>query len=372
VSTPGQIDDAHPSSIRASLAVVLKMPRRRFLLSGLGLGLSAGGLALDFGKHSLPSERDEAAEERFRKAQDALFIQVSLRATQRYLEVRDPGLRVHVIEAGSGDPLLFVHGGNSVAASWAPLLARLQDRFHLYAPDRPGCGLTSPFSYLGVDLRTHGAAFLVRVLDGLGIDRASIIGNSMGGYFALAFAFAHPERVSKLVLLGEPAGSAPRPSIFHRLVGTRGINTLLYSTVLAPHGDAASARKGLVRGKLVANIDRLSEELLACMAEGAVLPGAVESWITMVERAFSPSGMGLVFSDSQLTWALRSELGRMDSPTLLLWGDKDPFGAPTLGQEMAKLMPHATCAVIPNAGHLPWLDEPELCARLTAAFLEKS
>jgi pimeloyl-ACP methyl ester carboxylesterase len=358
------------SSIHALFIVVLKMRRRRLLISGLGLGLSSAGLLLYFGKHSLPKERDEAAEERFRKAQDALFAQVSLHAAERYLEVRDPSLRLHVIECGSGDPVVFVHGGNSVAAGWAPLLARLQDRFHIYAPDRPGCGLTSPFSYLGVNLRAHGATLLARVLDGLAMERASIVGNSMGGYFALAFALAHPERVSKLVLLGEPAGSAPRPSMFHRLVGTRGVNTLLYSTVLAPGGDAASARKGLVRGKLVSNIDRLSEELLACMAAGAVLPGAVESWMTMVESAFSPSGMGIVFSESQLTWALRPELGRLKSPTLLLWGDKDPFGAPAFGEEMAKLMPHAVCEVIPNAGHLPWLDEPDLCARRTAAFLE--
>src|SRR5690349_15088858 len=116
----------------------------------------------------------------------------------------------HVLTAGAGDPVLMVHGGNSVAAMMEPLLGRVASRFTVYRPDRPGCGLTGPFDYRGVDLRTHAVAFVESVLDGLGLERVSLVGNSMGGFWCLAFALANPSRVGRLVLVGEPAGSARR------------------------------------------------------------------------------------------------------------------------------------------------------------------
>jgi pimeloyl-ACP methyl ester carboxylesterase len=191
----------------------------------------------------------------------------------------------------------------------------------------------------------------------------------MGGYFALAFALAAPERVGKLVLLGEPAGSSPEPSTFHRLVGTRGINTALYSTVLRPPKDGAGVRKGMARAKLVANVDRVPEPLLEALAAGASLPGAVVSWITMVERVADPPGSGLFASKFKGTFALRPELAKLEVPTLFLWGDKDPFGAPSVGVETAALMPQARVQVVTDAGHLPWLDQPDFCGQQVAAFL---
>ncbi|HEX9102087.1 MAG TPA: alpha/beta hydrolase, partial [Polyangia bacterium] len=290
-------------------------------------------------------------------------------AAARFVQLREPPLSVHVHELGSGDPVLFIHGGNSVAIGWLPLLTRLQSRFRLIVPDRPGCGLTSQFSYLGVDLRAHGAAFVGGVLEALDLPRAALIGNSMGGFFATSFALAHPERVSKLVLIGEPAGSAKMPVAFHRLVGTRGLNTLIYSTALRPPRGAADMRKSLARGHLVADPSRVPDPLLECLSEGARLPGAVQSWMTMVERAFEPAGAGLFARRVKLTYALRPELPRLAVPTLFLWGDRDPLGPPTLGGEMAALMPHGKLEVVSDAGHLPWLDQPDFCADRIASFL---
>jgi len=74
--------------------------------------------------------------------------------------------------------------------------------------------------------------FLRGVLDALGLGRVALVGNSMGGFFAMDFAMEYPEMVCKLVLLGEPAGADGDPRPFHRLVGTRGLNTVLYATAL--------------------------------------------------------------------------------------------------------------------------------------------
>jgi pimeloyl-ACP methyl ester carboxylesterase len=207
--------------------------RRMVLLSALGLGVAAGSSYLFAANHEIPAA-DPASQKRFRDSEDAMLARYGVPAVSRFHEIDDPRLRVHVIEAAQGEPLLFIHGGNSVAAGWIPLLAKLHQRFHLYAPDRPGCGLTTMFSYLGVPLRTHAVAFIHSVMDSLDLSRAAIVANSMGGYFALVYALAHPERVSRLVLAGEPAGSAPDIRLANRLVGTRIINSVLFASVLKP------------------------------------------------------------------------------------------------------------------------------------------
>ena len=113
---------------------------------------------------------------------------------------------------------------------------------------------------------------------------------------------------------------------------------------------------------LVANVDRVPEEVLMADYAGSVLPGAAQSWDTMLEE--------IGRERRGLTYALRPELKNLRPETLFIWGDKDTFGPPTLGQEMASLAPCARCEVIRGAGHLVWLDEPEQCAKLTISFLK--
>ena len=310
--------------------------------------------------------------EEFRRLQDAALAELGVATTSSFVSIDTPPLRVHQLEAGVGAPVLMIHGGNSVAASWGPLIGLLAPRFHLLMPDRPGCGLTTPpFDYRGVDLRTHGSDFLGALLDALGQRRVAIVGNSMGGYFAMSFALAHPDRVSRLVLLGEPAGSSGDVGshVYHRATGTRGLNTLLYATALRPPRDAAGARKGLTRSHLVAEPSRISETLLACFAAAARLPGATRAWRTMVERAFVPPGRGLFTREMVLTHALLPELERLTTPTLILWGDKDPLGTPDDGRTLVERMPNARLEVIEDASHLVWLDQPEVCAEAVTDFL---
>jgi pimeloyl-ACP methyl ester carboxylesterase len=256
------------------------------------------GVNSDAARDLAESAAHDAGTERFRRLQDAAMAATGVATTSRFIDIRRPALRVQLLEAGAGEPLMMIHGGNSVAAGWAPILPFLASRHRLLMPDRPGCGLTTRFSYRGVDLRAHGADLVGGLLDALGLERAVLAGNSMGGFFAMSFALAHPERVSKLVLLGEPAGSADPAGAgrfrFHRLVGTRGLNRLLYATVLKPPADATGFRAGLVRSGLVADASRVPDELLECLVAGGRLPGAVQSWTTMVERAFAPAGLGLL------------------------------------------------------------------------------
>jgi pimeloyl-ACP methyl ester carboxylesterase len=309
------------------------------------------------------------AEEQFRRLQEAALAEYGVSATSRFVDIQTPPAHVHVLESGIGEPLVMV-SGNAPAMLWAPLAARLASRFHLLMPDRPGTGLTTTFNFRGVDLRSHGVEFLRGTLDALGLDRVAIAGNSMGGFFAMAFAMEYPEMVSKLILLGETGNSAGGPvKRFYRLVGTRGLNAVLHATVLRPPKSAAEARAGLTRSRLVADPDRVSDALLEGFAAGARMPGVSRSFRTMVERVFTPKGIGLFGRPTAATYAVTPELEKLTSPTLFLWGDQDPLGTPDIGRMLAGKMPHARLQVVEDAGHLPWLDQLDFCTEVITGFL---
>ena len=303
-------------------------------------------------------------------AQATVFGATDSVVTSKAVPLPAPFGEAHLLEVGSGDPLLLVHGGG-VAAQWAPLVSRLAPHFRLVIPDKPGAGLASPFDYRGVNLREHGTEFLSELVDALGLDKVSIVGNSMGGYFAFGFALAHPDRVSKLVIAGEPAGSADatqKMSMYHRLVGTRGVNALLFKTVLRPRSGAEGARAGLARGRLVAKPDQVTTDILECFAAGWELPGAVRSWYTMVEQAWDPPGWGIFTKSTVLTNRLVPELGRLEASTLFLWGDQDPLASPAVGRSIAAAIPDAQFQLVEKAGHLVYLDQPDVCGEAITTF----
>jgi len=265
-----------------------------------------------------------------------------------------------VLEVGKdgAPPVLLIHGGTAFAAGWEPLLSLLQDDLRLFAPDRPGCGLTDKVDYRGMPFREHAIAFIGATLDALGLERASLMGNSIGSYWALLFALAHPERVERLALVGEPAGSSRHPSARFRLISTPGLNRLLYATVLKPR--RARARRQM--RMIVAHPERVSDVFLDMAQAAAELPGAQRAWLSMLEE------VNPVQRAPKLTYALRSELPRIQCPTFFIWGDRD-FCSPSWGKQMCKLIPHARMEVIPDAGHLAWLDAPQQVATLLREFL---
>ena len=310
--------------------------------------------------HQHLPDSDPAAEEKFLKAQDQLLAGNGNRVRSRFVQIAEPRMRVQVLEGGQGEPVLLLHGGDGVAAQWEPLLSRLSSGFHIYAPDRPGCGLTDMFNYRDVPLREHAVNFVRSTMDALGFKSANFVGNSMGGYFALVFALAYPERVKRLVTVGEPAGSSATIPAANRLLAMRGLNGLMYATVMKP--GASATYEGFKR-ILVAHPERLSAAYLDCCTAASEIPGATESWLTLLEDCHIASGQ------STLTYSLRPELPKLSMPTLLIWGDKDSFGSPSLAKQMSRLAPQGRAEVVPDAGHLAWLDQPDTVAALIANFL---
>jgi pimeloyl-ACP methyl ester carboxylesterase len=121
---------------------------------------------------------------------------------------------VHVIEAGQGPPVVFLHGSGGSSLSILPLLERLEGVRGI-AVDRPGFGLSDPVQVPRERFRDAAIEFVDEVLDALGLERSALAGGSMGGTWALWYALARPQRVGRLVLLTAapllPGTRAPAP-----------------------------------------------------------------------------------------------------------------------------------------------------------------
>ena len=324
--------------------------RREFLAGGASFAMLAASVPSYAAEDPVISLVPGPEVDAFKKAQGRLLTKHYVTAQSLFVKLPKPPLTVHVLEGGMGDPVLLIHGGNAIAVQWSPLLADLQREFHWYAPDRPGCGLTDKFDYSkGTPFKQHAREFVGGVMDALGLRRASLVGNSVGGYWALLFALAEPDRVDKLVLLGSPAGSLPPDQRPKR-------------PAAAPGPPSIAGTRAALRARLVADVERVSPEMLEASTAGYRLPAAQLSWTTMVASLARPPASGL-------THALRPELKDLRAPTLFVWGDKD-FEPARLGQEMAALAPHARCEILSDAGHIVWLDQPEQCSKLTIEFLK--
>jgi len=124
--------------------------------------------------------------------------------------VSTPTGEIYFNEAGEGTPLLLLHGSGPGATGWsnfAKSLQALSDRYRCIAPDMPGWGRSAAVSWESRD-HVQDALYL---LDALGIEKAAIVGNSMGGATALRFAAENPERISHLMTMG---AGAPGPRYF--------------------------------------------------------------------------------------------------------------------------------------------------------------
>lgn len=301
----------------------------------------------------------DEARNRYENAIDRLFAHHGLTARRRFLGAS--GARpIHLVEHGEGDPLLFIHGGLGFGASYAALLAQLPGR-RVFCPDRPGHGLTYPIDYTRVsDYRADAAAFVERVVDELGLERVEIVGNSMGGFFGVAFALAHPQRVRRLHLVGAPAGVDRWIPPMLRVMGTPIVNRVL----AAVGGDVTEAKARNIHGKLlVADASSPSDAYYACAAAAMAIPGTDVGRRTMLESALDPGGW-------RPRYAVREELASLDLPVRFVWGEHDAFAPPSSGEDLARRMPDARLALIEGAGHLPWLDRPVATAEALRAFLE--
>lgn len=299
------------------------------------------------------------AREEFARLQNEVLEWYGVDASECDVDLDRPAMRAHVLEAGAGEPVVFIHGGGDEAMIWAPLLARMQDDFAIYAPDRPGCGLSDRFTYGDTDIRRHASDFVCSLLDALEIERASVVACSAGGFFAFAAALDRPERFRRLVFAGYPLGivhSAPLPL---RLVGgVPGFGWVFKQ--LQSRQDAEDLRE-FYADEFNADLSTFPDGYFEAKAASIGLPGAIESFTSFIQSTLSLRGLAPAAD-------LTADVTELAVPSLVLWGEND-LAPPDVGREAVASIPDATFEVVDGAGHFPFHDRPDWTAQRITRFL---
>jgi pimeloyl-ACP methyl ester carboxylesterase len=275
----------------------------------------------------------------------------------RMIEIQADGMRLSCYKLGRGDTILLLHGLGGTKISWLPLIPALAAEHRLVAPDFPGHGESE--KPRGVDFSPRYYARVVRtMMDAMGIERATILGNSMGGRVALELALRSPRRVRALGLL-DPAV----PGLRWRYVAgfTRIVPTEFGGVSLPMRRRWAEVA---VR-RLFADPGRLPREALESAANEFLRIYADPS----ARMAFFASLRQIV---TERPGPFFAAMRRVRQPTLVLFGDQDRLVPPRLGSELASHLPDAELHFLHGVGHVPQFEATEQTLDLLLPFLAKA
>jgi pimeloyl-ACP methyl ester carboxylesterase len=242
------------------------------------------------------------------------------------------GLRVHFRLRGSGDPVVLLHGWGQTSLSFAGIMAALEKRFRVLAPDLPGFGFSeSPPATWG---SAEYAGVVASLIKNAGFERADVLGHSFGGKVAVALAASRPELVKRLVLVAAPVVRLPPAA-----------------------GVQSRARGYTIARKLAELAPPLRDRILGWArdrygSEDYKAAGELRSTFVKVVNE---------------DW--RTEMKGLRSPLLLVYGERDTDVPLAVAREALAEAPSAELAVIEGAGHFPFLDDSDRFLDAVTRFL---
>jgi pimeloyl-ACP methyl ester carboxylesterase len=263
-----------------------------------------------------------------------------------------PGAEVNYVEIGEGDPILFVHGISGCWQNWLENLPHFGAGHRAIALDLPGFG-ASPMPSWEIDMPAYGR-LLGDFCEKLGIERATLVGNSMGGFIAVEAATSNPSRFERLVLVSA-AGilNTWNPE-------ARGTVTAWAWKRFGPHFaqrgrqivSRPRAREAVFR-PFLRYPNRLREDLL------------LEQIVGGLERAdgFGDALQALIRRD------IRDRLAEIDIPTLIVWGLSDRVIPVAAAISYHRRIPHSRLEIFERTGHVPQLERPLRFNALLDEFL---
>ena len=223
---------------------------------------------------------------------------------------------------GEGEPLVLVHGLSGSSRWWARNVPALVERHRVYLVDLPGFG---SLGRLHRRFALHDAAgWLHRWMQAVGLERANLVGHSMGGYIAVNLAADRPDAVDRLVLVA-PAGVPSGRSLLGHLIPT-----------------VTAASVGSPRAVPYVLLDAARASPRATWRAARALLAA-----NLLEHA-----------------------RRVTAPTLLIWGANDVLVPPSLAPALRAAIPHARLVILPRGGHTVMFDRPDAFNDALRAFLD--
>src|SRR3954453_9915417 len=255
------------------------------------------------------------------------------------------GHRVIYRIAGSGPPVVLIHGMINSSRHWEGVARRLARSHTVIAPDLIGHG-DSATPRGDYSLGAH-AASIRDLLAAIGVDRATIVGHSLGGGVAMQFFWQFPARVERLALVSS-GGLGHEVSPLLRTIALPGASALL-ALVSRPFVLDALERRG-VYPRAVSRALRPLEQ-----------PGAREAFIHTLRSVIDVRGQRVSATDRLYL------LSRM--PTLIVWGERDNTIPLAHGRAAHEAVPHSRFATLPRAAHFPHLEDPEGLSDVLLDFL---
>ena len=274
----------------------------------------------------------------------------------RFIEIGS-GRRIHLIESGTGPPLVILHGTGGAAYTTLPFIEPLKG-VRAIALDLPGNGLSDPIEVGRKSYHDFAVEILDQVLDALELNQISLAGASGGGLWSIWYALTRPERVERLILLtgipALPGTSAPLPL---RLMGTPIIGDIIArlpaneKTIINIMGVVGEKRTIVDYPHIIEALAAANNDPVASKANQAEMSAIVNLFGWKSEMKIG-----------------KAELGRLAMPTLLIWGERDPVGGAEVARAVHESVPDSRLELLP-AGHAPWLGHPERTAELISEFV---
>src|SRR5262245_24609697 len=260
------------------------------------------------------------------------------------------GLRLHYFDWGNASvlPVVCVHGYTSSAEAFNAPARHFQDRFHFLVPDVRGHG-ESAWSPTGAYQYSDQASDLEGMVTQLGLERFTLIGTSMGGIIAMAYAGAHPERLAHLVINDIGPDAEVGSQRITQMVGER-------PEMFATLEDAMAYRRSvspIVAGR--------SAEAQSELARGVLRQQADGRWAWKLDPAYIQQRVQHGPPQRPALWPA---LQRLQCPTLVVWGLESDVLSEAQARRMVEVLPHGELVAVPGVGHAPTLMEPVALAAL--------
>ena len=266
--------------------------------------------------------------------------------------------KTRVIEAGDGEPLVLIHGVGGHAEAYSRNIVRLGQKYHVMAMDLVWHGFSSKIPFNSQSVPTY-ARQIVDLLDSLGIDKAHVEGESLGGWTALWFALHYPDRLNKLIL-NTTAGVRFKPGVVKEVPAEGRL--LLRERSLAAIKDP---NKETIRKRLewlMAAPDRVTDELVEVRHKIYSHPETQRALTDVFSNSFGDG-------DSAGFFIPEERLKEIKAQTLVFWSDKNPGSGRNVGEYVHSLIPGSQFYCMADAAHWPQWEHPEEHDEVVLKFL---